>query len=220
MAVAVLWDLDGVLVDTAPYHYQAYRDLMAELGRDLPLEAFQPLFGLRNESILKELLGDLPPGRIAEMAQRKEELFRRQVAGKVKALPGAAELVRLLQELSIPQAVVSSTPRQNIDLILGSLGLVDAFPVIVAAEDVIHGKPDPEGFLLAASRLGMEPKNCVVLEDAPQGIAAARSAGMAAIGVASTRPPEMLLEADLVVPSVGDPRVRAFLLGERSGRGA
>lgn len=213
MTAAVLWDLDGVLVDTARYHYQAYRELMAELGRDLPEAEFQPLFGLRNEAILRTLLGELPRERVHELARRKEELYRRAVAGNIRALPGAAELVRRLAERGIPQAVVSSTPRENIDLVLASLGVAGAFRQIVAGEDVRRGKPDPEGFLLAAARLGVEPGGCVVLEDAPQGIEAARAAGMRCIGVATTRPPQALSRADLVVPRLDDPRVEPFLLG-------
>lgn len=214
MTAAVLWDLDGVLVDTARFHYLAYRRLMAELGRHLPEERFRPLFGLRNDAILRDLLGELPAQRIRELARRKEEHFRRLVAGNVRPLPGAAELVRLLRERGLPQAIVSSTPRPNIDLVLASLGLAEAFREIVAEEDVRRGKPDPEGFLLAARRLGVPPAGCVVLEDAPQGVAAARAAGMRCLAVATTRPRRALAQADLVVDRLDDPQAAAFLLGE------
>jgi beta-phosphoglucomutase family hydrolase len=209
---AVLWDLDGVLVDSTRFHYEAYRKLLAECGREIGFDEFRNLIGLRNEAILRRLLGELPPAEVERLAQRKEELFRELIAGKVEALPGAAGLVRRLHEGGVPMAIVSSTPRANIELILGSLGLAEAFAVVVGAEDARRGKPHPEGFLAAAERLGVPPGDCVVLEDAPEGIEGAKAAGMRCIGVATTRPPERLSEADLVVERLDDPRVEAFLL--------
>jgi beta-phosphoglucomutase family hydrolase len=211
---AALWDLDGVLVDSTRFHYEAYHELLAELGREVTFDDFRSLFGLRNESILRRLLGELPPAEVHRLANRKEEIFRGMIAGKVEALPGAAELVRRLRDADVPMAIVSSTPRANIELILGSLGLADAFDAVVGAEDVRRGKPDPEGVLTAAQRLGVAPAGCVVLEDAPAGIRGGKAAGMRCIGVATTRPAERLSEADLVVERLDDPRVVAYLLGE------
>ncbi len=211
---AVLWDLDGVLVDSTRFHYEAYRRLLAEFGRDVAFDEFRNLFGLRNESILRRLLGELPPAEVHRLADRKEEIFRGLIAGKVEALPGAAELARRLRDAGVPMAIVSSTPRANIELILGSLGLAEAFDAIVGAEDVRRGKPNPEGVLTGAERLGTAPAECVVLEDAPVGIEGAKAAGMRAIGVATTRPPDRLSEADLVVERLDDPRVEALLLGD------
>ena len=99
-------------------------------------------------------------------------------------------------------------------LVLESLGLREAFAALVAEEDVTRGKPDPEGFLLAAERLGVAPARCLVVEDAPEGVRAAKAAGMRCLAVATTRPPPMLAEADLVLPSLADPRALPFLLGE------
>ncbi len=212
-ATAVLWDLDGVLVDSTRFHYEAYRRLLTESGREIGFDEFRNLFGLRNEAILRRLLGELPPAEVERLAQRKEELFRELIAGKVEALPGAAELVRRLGAAGVPMAIVSSTPRANIDLILGSLGLAGAFDVVVGAEDARRGKPHPEGFLAASKRLGVPPADCVVLEDAPEGIEGGKAAGMGCVGVATTRPPEKLREADLVVERLDDPRVEAYLLG-------
>ncbi len=214
-ATAVLWDLDGVLVDSTRFHYEAYRRLLSESGRDLGFDEFRNLFGLRNEPILRRLFGELPPQEVERLAQRKEELFRELIAGNVEALPGAAGLVRRLREEGLSLAIVSSTPRANIELILGSLGLAGAFAAVVGAEDASRGKPHPEGFLTAAERLGVPPADCVVLEDAPEGIEGAKAAGMRCIGVATTRPPERLSEADLVVGRLDDPRAEAFLLGGR-----
>ncbi len=213
---AVLWDLDGVLVDSAQYHYEAFRQLMAENGRDFTEGDFQRTFGMRNDAILRQLLGDLSPEREEQLALRKEELFRAGIAGRVRPLPGAAELVERLRSARVPQAIVSSAPRANIDLIVRSLGMEGWFPVIVSGEDVKRGKPDPEGFLTAAERLGVPVDACVVLEDAPEGVAAARAAGMRCVGVATTRPREELAQADLVVERLDERAVGAYLLGAGS----
>lgn len=212
-ASAVLWDLDGVLVDSTRYHYEEYREMLAGCGREIDFAEFRNLIGLRNEAILRRLFGDLPAEEVERLSGRKEELFRERIAGNVEALPGAADLVRRLQRAGVPMAIVSSTPRANIDLILRSLSLGDALSAIVGAEDARRGKPDPEGFLVAAERLAVAPADCVVLEDAPEGIDGAKAAGMRCVGVATTRPPEGLRQADLVVESLNDPRVQAFLLG-------
>jgi len=208
---AILWDLDGVLVNSMEFHYQAYQEVLASRGKELSREEYlRELIGLRNYVILRRVLGDLSDEEVEALAERKEEAFRRLVAGQVKALPGADQLLRRAKEAGLRQAIVSSTPRANIELMLKSLGLWDIFDAIVGEEDAARGKPDAEGFLLAASRLGVAPPECVVIEDAPEGIAAGMTAGMRCIGVTTTRPAERLEQADLVVESLADERVWAF----------
>ncbi len=220
---ALLWDLDGVIVNSGEYHYEAYRELLSGLGHEMSREDyFLRLFGRRNFDILRDVLGDRPQDEIERLARRKEEIFRRRAAGRVRALPGAAELLSDARREGLRQAIVSSTPRQNIAFVLGALGLTGSFEAIVGEEDVSRGKPDPEGFVVAARRLRVGPDGCVVLEDAPDGIAAGKAAGMRCIGVATTRPPERLTQADLVVDSLEDARVREFLFSGRfrTGRSA
>src|SRR4030042_1109658 len=154
MIEAVLWDLDGVLVDTARFHFQAWRQLLGELGRSLSEEEFGRTFGLRNDLVLRDLLGHVPAEEVQRLSERKEALFRELAAGRVVALPGAVELVRRNRESGRRNALVTSTPRANIDFVLRQVGLTGRFDIIVAAEDVSNGKPDPEGHLLAAPRLG------------------------------------------------------------------
>lgn len=210
---AVLWDLDGVLLDSASYHFQAYRKILAEFGLRLQERYFRSqLFGLRNEEILGRLLGDrLSRSELAALARRKEEVYRSLARDGLQALPGARPLAQAVQAAGIPQAVVSSTPRENILLALSSLDMADLFHSLVSGEDVIKGKPDPEAFLRGAERLHAQPSGCVVIEDAPEGILAGKAAGMRCIGVATTRPEQALIDADLIVPSLEDPRVRQFL---------
>jgi len=208
---AVLWDMDGVLVDTAPFHYQAWRALFAGLGKDLSDEEFRRTFGLRNDDILRANLGDMPPERLRELGRRKEELFREAIRGKVQPLPGAVALVRRLRESGVKTAVVSSAPRQNVETLLDALGISDGFDALVAEEDAERGKPDPQGYLVAAERLGERPEDCVVIEDAPGGVEAAKRAGMRCIGLAAGREPDALACADVVVAGLEDDAVYSYL---------
>jgi beta-phosphoglucomutase len=211
---AILWDLDGVLVNSMEFHYQAYREVLAGRGRDLSREEYlRELIGLRNYVILRRVLGDLSDEEVTALAEEKEKAFRRLIAGNVTALPGAERLARRAREAGLLQAIVSSTPRANIEVMLQSLSLWDLFEVIVGEEDATRGKPDPEGFLIAAQRLGLPPEECVVIEDAPEGIAAGKAAGMRCIGVTTTRPAERLSEADLVVETLEDERVWEVVSG-------
>lgn len=211
MIGAVLWDMDGVLADTAPFHYQAWRALFAGLGKGLSDEEFRRSFGLRNDDILRANLGDMPPPRLRELGRRKEELFREAIRGKVQPLPGAVALVRRLRESGVKTAVVSSAPRQNVETLLDALGISDGFDALVAEEDAERGKPDPQGYLVAAERLGERPEDCVVIEDAPGGVEAAKRAGMRCIGLAAGREPDALACADVVVAGLEDDAVYSYL---------
>jgi beta-phosphoglucomutase family hydrolase len=211
MTKAVLWDLDGVLVDTAPFHLQAWQELFQSLGKGFAEADFRRGFGLRNDAILGDILGELTPTEIERLAQKKEELYRQKIEGKVTAIPGAMGLLRRLQQRGRKSAIVSSTTRENVRVVLGSLGLEGAFEAVVAEEDAPKGKPDPQGFLVAAQKLGVAASECVVIEDAPGGVEAAKRAGMRCIGVTTSRPREGLSAADLVVDSLEEAAVYAFL---------
>jgi beta-phosphoglucomutase family hydrolase len=213
-ATAILWDLDGVLVNSMEFHYRAYNEVLSQRGVKLSREKYlKEMIGIRNYTILRRVLGDLPDDEIMSLAEQKEEAFRRLVRGQVQPLPGATELVHSARDAGIKQSIVSSTPRANIELMLQSLALYDCFDAIVGEAEAAKGKPDPEGFLVAASRLGVAPADCVVIEDAPEGIAAGKAAGMRCIGVTTTRPAEKLWQADVVVESLEDERVWEFIAG-------
>jgi len=211
MTKAVLWDLDGVLVDTAPFHFQAWQELFQSLGKGFAEADFRRTFGLRNDAILADILGELTPAEVKRLAQRKEELYRDKIGGRVTAIPGAIGLLRRLQQRGKKSAIVSSTTRENVRVVLSSLGLEDVFEAVVAEEDAPRGKPDPQGFLVAAEKLGVAAGECVVIEDAPGGVEAAKRAGMRCIGVTTSRPREALTAADLVVDSLEEAAVYAFL---------
>ncbi len=203
---AVIFDVDGVLVDTGRLHLEAWRALARELGLPPPDERwFRRTFGRRNEEILKTLLPHPPSqGELERLSRRKEALFRRLAKGKIEPLPGALALVRALKRRGFRLGIGTSTPPENLQMILEELGLRGAFDAWVTGADVERGKPDPEVFLKAAARLGVPPARCAVIEDAPAGVEAAKRAGMRAVAVTTTAEPEALQAkgADLVVDSL------------------
>lgn len=172
---------------------------------------FHDMFGRRNDAIIGGLLPDIAPGELQMLAARKEALFRESARGHLVALPGVLDLLSWLDERGLPRSIVTSTPRENLHMILDDLSLAGRFGALVAEEDASRGKPDPEGFLIAASRLGVEPARCIVIEDAPAGLAAAKSGGMFAIGVTTTHEAHALRDADLIVSSLDDAAVTDFI---------
>jgi len=218
---AVLWDLDGTLVDSENYHWLAWRDTMANEGVALTFEQFRETFGWRNDAILRRWLGpNADPRRMERIGAAKEEQYRALVRrGGLAPLPGAAEWVRRLRAAGWAQAVASSAPRLNIEVVLEAMGLAGLFETSVSAEDVERGKPDPQVFLTAAARLGAPPQRAIVVEDAAAGIEAARRAGMRSIAVARDG---KQLPADIVVRSLAEISGDAFtglLAGERGDLG-
>jgi HAD superfamily hydrolase (TIGR01509 family) len=200
MARAVLWDLDGTLVDSAEFHWLSWRDTMAAEGVSLTYQQFLDTFGQKNDRILPGWLG---PGadahRIRRIGDAKEAEYRRlaSVHG-LRPLPGAASWVRRLHAQGWQQAIASSAPGENVGVMLRALALDGMFEAIVSAEDVTKGKPDPQVFLAAAGRLGVPRDRCIVVEDAAVGVQAARSAGMRCIGVSRA----VVLDADVAVSSL------------------
>lgn len=200
---AVIWDMDGVLADTAPYHLSAWQETFRKRGVKFTADDFQYTFGRRNDSIISHILGQpATPEEIEAIAREKEATFRRMIGQNIKALPGVVKLLQSLQEHGVKMAIASSTPMENIQLITATLGIADYFRAIVTGQDVTEGKPSPQSFLLAAKRLGVKPGDCVVIEDAVAGVTAAKRAGMACIAVTTTHPEESLGEADLIVDTL------------------
>jgi beta-phosphoglucomutase len=182
---AVLWDLDGTLVDSEEYHWRAWKETMDREGISITRQDFLSSFGQRNDAILIRWLGHAARGEtIQRIGDAKEARYRELVRLEgLSPLPGAAEWVERLHGQGWLQAIASSAPRLNVETILDVLGLAGRFQAIVSAEDVRAGKPDPQVFLVAASLLGAEPHDCIVVEDARAGVEAARRAEMRSIGV-------------------------------------
>jgi beta-phosphoglucomutase len=182
---AVLWDLDGTLVDSEEYHWRAWKETLEGAGIAISYQDFLSSFGQRNDAILAKWLGEnAGAGKIEQIGNDKEDRYRELVRHEgLMPLPGAAEWVERLHHEGWRQAIASSAPRSNVETVLDALHMRPWFQAAVAAEDVREGKPAPDVFLTAAARLGTEPHGCVVVEDARAGIQAAQRAGMRSIAV-------------------------------------
>lgn len=198
---AALWDMDGTLLDSAEYHWLSWQETMQELGFELSYDEFVSTFGQRNDTILRKWISaEITPEEIARIGDRKEALYRSLVRERgIELLPGVRDWLVRLQQAGWRMAIASAAPRANVETIIEVLDLAAFFTTYVGAEDVQRGKPDPQVFLLAAERLGVEPSACVVLEDAPAGVQAGINAQMKTIGVQSSHTD---LPADVVVKTL------------------
>lgn len=210
MTAAVLWDMDGVLVDTGRFHFDAWSNTLAGFGIPFDRETFRKTFGMTNPEILALLLGRPPePELQARISDRKEQEFRLAIRGQAHPMPGVQLWLARLQASGVAQAVASSAPQENIEFLVDQLGLRAYFTALVSAFD-LPGKPDPAVFLEAARQVGVAPAQCTVVEDSIVGVAAARSAGMRCIAVTTTNPPQALQAAGLVVDSLANLPLDAF----------
>lgn len=181
---AVIWDVDGTLVDTAELHFAAWERLAGEMGRPFSRDDFAATFGRRNPEIIRFLFRqEFTDPEVAHIGETKETYYRAAAEGGVQLLPGVRELLDGLHARAVRQAVGSSAPRGNLDLILRITDSRRYFDAIVGMEDTTRGKPDPQVFLVAAEKLGVPPSRCVVLEDAVAGVEAAKAGGMKCVAV-------------------------------------
>jgi HAD superfamily hydrolase (TIGR01509 family) len=196
-----IFDWDGVIIDSAAQHEVSWERLALELKRVLPEDHFKRGFGMKNEVIIPNLLGwTKDVAEIRTLSLRKEAIYREVVREQsVTALPGVETWLKRLRDAGVPCVIGSSTHRENVITTLEVLGLAGFFADLVTAEDVKHGKPDPEVFLTAGKRIGAGPGEGIVFEDALVGIAAGKAAGMKVVGVTTTNPRELLGDADWIV---------------------
>jgi len=218
---AVIFDMDGVLVDSYHAHLEAWMRLGRELGRPITEADFVPTFGRRNPEIFRALWGEaFSDADIRRWGDWKEAAYREIVAARFPAMPGAAALIDVLKAAGFALAVGSSGPPENVAVALRGLERTDRFDTTVDSAEVTLGKPHPEVFLRAAEKLGLEPRCCAVVEDSLAGLEAARRAGMTAIALVGTFPRERLTDhADRVVDALGDlaPEAVAALIDARAG---
>jgi HAD superfamily hydrolase (TIGR01509 family) len=204
MTRAIVFDLDGVLVDSGACHRASWTALLEELGVPVPAEFWRQTIGRPAGEAVGRLLGRALSGPEArELSRRKHAHYVRLSGAGLPAVPGALAFVDAVSQAGVPRAVATSARRADATRLLGDLGLLGRFPVIVAAEDVAHGKPDPEVYLRAAHGLETPPAECLVFEDSPVGIEAARGAGMRVIGIttAHTGPELLAAGAESILPS-------------------
>jgi beta-phosphoglucomutase len=202
---ALIFDLDGVIVDTAHYHYLAWKRLAEELGFDLTLDQNELLKGVSRMRSLDIILGlggiKLSESEKEKIANKKNSWFVEYVneMKPEEIFPGVKELLRSIRAKGLKIALASSS--KNAPAVIRLLNIQNEFDTVVDGTMIIHSKPDPEIFLLAAKKLGIEPASCVVFEDAEAGVEAALAAGMKCVGVGSTL---QLGKANLVIAKTGD----------------
>ncbi len=191
--IGVVFDLDGVLIDSHDQHERSWFLLADEIGKPLTLAQFKESFGMRNVMCIPHVFRWTGPDdhdEIRTLGERKEELYR-QLLGKdgIVPLPGVVDLLESLVAAGVPISLGSSTSRKNIEMCFASTGLDRFFgPNYTGAEDVTRGKPHPDVFLEAAAKIQRDPHRCLVIEDAHVGVEAALAAGMSAIAVTTTHP--------------------------------
>jgi len=202
MLRGVIWDLDGVLVDTGEFHYVSWKDTLPHYSIPFSYEAFRKSFGMNNEGVLTFLMGHKPdPDLLVEIDNRKEGAFREAIRGHAQLLPGVAGWLEILHHQGVRMAVGSSAPMANVEVLVDETGIRKYFQTLVSANGK-PSKPDPWVFLDAAQQIGVPPSLCWVVEDAVAGVEAAHRAGMRCIAVTTTNTMEALRAAEIVVDSL------------------
>jgi len=212
MIKAVIFDMDGVIINNTPYHVRAWETFAERYDLELLREQFkQKLLGRSTESILKQLFGqDLSQEKIAEYTTEKDSIYFEIYKENISPAEGLLEFIDLLREKNITMGVATSETREIAHSVLQKAGVKQYFKVIVTGDDVENLKPSPESYLRAAEGVGETPADCMAIEDTPSGIQAAKSAGMEVVGITTTYPPERISEADLVVKSFAELTLEKF----------
>jgi len=206
---AVIFDMDGVLVNSSPFHMEAWELFSAKYKCPINYAAFYNTFGMRNDEILPLLFPNrFKPEEFSRVDEEKEALYRQCIRGKVQPPEGLIEFMEALQEANIAMAIGSSGPRLNVELIINELHLNKYLKGFVCGGDVKKAKPHPDIFLKAAKKCNLDPQNCLVIEDAPLGVDAAIAAGMTSIGYLSTATPEALHKANHLISSFNEAHVQ------------
>jgi beta-phosphoglucomutase len=215
--LGVIFDLDGVLVDTGWAHRQAWYDLAQQEGLQMSDEFFRRTFGMQNAAILPMLRPGMAPDEIERLSDWKEQRYRDLIKKHLQLADGAKTLLDDLKRHGFRLAIGSSAPSENLDVFWERLSLADWFDARVTKEEITESKPAPQTFLKAAEKLGLEPARCAVVEDAVQGVQAAHAAGMPVVAVTTTRDRKDLAQANRVVDSLAELMASDFLALLRKG---
>ncbi len=197
---AVIFDLDGTMVDNHIYHHQAWSEFCNRHNICFDVDTFYRQFGGTNKEIMKELFGnDISEKEIRKYSEEKECIYRELYKGKVKPVNGLPEFIKILSDVNCKLAIATSAPLENVSFILHELGLENSFSAIVHADMITHSKPHPEIFLKAAFLLNLKGNECIAVEDTQRGLESAKAAGMKTIGITTSSPSEKLTAADLII---------------------
>jgi len=209
--LGVIFDMDGVLVDTGWAHRQAWYDFAEKEGLAMSDEFFGRTFGMQNAAILPMLRPGISNDQMERWSDWKEQRYRELVQKRLELAEGADDLLDDLKRHGFRLAIGSSAPRENVDIFWNRLGLGEYFHARVTKEETTESKPSPQTFLKAAQKLGLPPVCCAVVEDAVPGVQAARAAGMPVVAVTTTRSRDDLAQADRVVDSLAELKASDFV---------
>jgi HAD superfamily hydrolase (TIGR01509 family) len=214
MLAAILFDLDGTIVNTDPIHYQAWREMLLNYSMEVDEKFYKSrISGRTNAQIIEDILPQLTPEEGEEFAEKKEALFREKAKKILKPLNGFSEILAWTDKNHLKRALVTNAPKLNVKFMLEVLEIQEVFDTVVIAEDCIAGKPDPAPYLTALERLNVIAEQTIALEDSPSGIRSAVGAGIRTIGITSTHSPTVLQEkgAFMAVPDFMDAELWALL---------
>jgi beta-phosphoglucomutase len=194
---AFLFDLDGVIVDSSEFHKKSWFEVMRKLGVNFGEEDFKSTFGMTNDIIIRKYVPNASDDEVRKIGEEKERIYRELAKGKIKPIPGSIEFIKFLKEKGIKLALVSSTPKENIEFLSDEIGMRNLFDVVISGSDIRRGKPNPDCYITAAEKLGVPTKKCWVIEDSQHGIDAGSSAGAKTIGILTTH--KNLQKTDITV---------------------
>jgi beta-phosphoglucomutase len=212
MLRALLFDMNGVVVDDIAFHERAWMALAARHGRALTTDEFRrQMSGRRNRDNLRHIFGEsLPDGEARAYQLEKEQTYRDSYRPHLAPLGGLVPLLAAARETGLRTALATSAPKENIDFVLDGLALRQGFDVVVGEAEVRRAKPDPEIYLTAAARLGVGPRECVVFEDSLAGVASGQAAGMPVVGLTTTHTADELRQCALVIPDFRGLKIEAL----------
>ena len=198
---AVIFDMDGVIIDSNPYHKEAWLQFADKYNVELKEEEVpEKIFGKTNTTALRDVFQkEFSPEENFKMGEEKEAIYRELHGKEMEPISGFREFIQMLKDNGIPMAVATNAPVSNVDFIMEKIGLRDYFKVVIDASSVKHGKPDPEIYLKSAERLGVPPERCIVMEDSVPGAEAGIRAGMKVVTITTSHSKEELDHTDLVI---------------------
>jgi len=200
MKYAFLFDMDGVIVDSNPYHKIALIQFCKEHGYNLSeQELREKIYGRTNRDWIMNIFGNIGDEKIRLYTEEKEALYRKLYDKDIKLVNGLMEFLEKAEKAGIPRAVATSAPRANVDFSLSKTNTERFFPTILDDSFVSKGKPDPKIYLKSAAAVGYKPENCIVFEDSLSGVAAGKAAGCKVVGITTTHTPEELSQTDFII---------------------
>ena len=202
---AFIFDMDGVLIDSNPFHKIALQQFCKQYGHDLTEQQLrEKIYGRTNKDWIPNLFGTISPELLTRYADEKEELFRKLYANDIVPVAGLILFLDKLDEYKIARAIGTSAPRANVDFTLSKTGIEKYFKIILDDTFVTRGKPDPEIYIKAAGALNLPNSQCIVIEDSLSGIRAGKDAGSKVIGITTTHTAKEMADADLIINNFVD----------------